>query len=206
MTPIAVLISGTGRLLQELIDRSQAGELPVKIALVISSSPSAYGLERAAQAGIPTAVVSTRTEGSEARRDEKICLLLERCGAQAVVLAGYLAYFRYPQQLTNRVLNIHPALLPGFGGKGLWGHHVHEAVLKSGVKVSGCTVHLVDEHYDHGPIVLQRTCPVLDDDTPDTLAARVFQEERLALPQAVRLLVEKRLVVEGRRVKQLPAQ
>jgi phosphoribosylglycinamide formyltransferase-1 len=108
---------------------------------------------------------------------------------------------RIPEDFTHRVMNIHPALLPAFGGKGMYGRHVHEAVLAYGAKISGCTVHFADNEFDHGPVILQRSAPVLDDDTPHRLAARVFEQERLAYPEAIQLFAEDRLRVEGRRVK-----
>jgi phosphoribosylglycinamide formyltransferase-1 len=107
-------------------------------------------------------------------------------------MAGFLQLIQIPDDFKQRVLNIHPALLPAFGGKGMYGHHVHEAVLRSGARVSGCTVHFADNEFDHGPVVLQRTAPVLDDDTPDTLAARVFEQECIAYPEAIRLIAERR--------------
>jgi phosphoribosylglycinamide formyltransferase-1 len=120
-----------------------------------------------------------------------------------VCLAGWLHLVPIPDDFRHRVLNIHPALLPAFGGKGMYGRHVHEAVLAYGAKVSGCTVHFADNEYDHGPIVLQRVVPVLDDDTPETLAERVFEQECLAYPEAIRLFAAGRLRVEGRRVRVL---
>jgi folate-dependent phosphoribosylglycinamide formyltransferase PurN len=118
-------------------------------------------------------------------------------------MAGFLKFLPIPDDFRNRVLNIHPALIPSFCGHGYYGRRVHEAVLASGVKVTGCTVHFADNEYDHGPIVLQRTVPVLDDDTPDTLAQRVFEQECEAYPEAIQLFAERRLVVEGRRVKRV---
>jgi folate-dependent phosphoribosylglycinamide formyltransferase PurN len=116
-------------------------------------------------------------------------------------MAGFLQLITIPEDFQHRVMNIHPALIPAFSGKGFYGHHVHEAALAMGVKVSGCTVHFADNQYDHGPIILQRVVPVLDDDTPDTLAARVFEQESEAYPEAIRLFADGRLTVEGRRVR-----
>jgi phosphoribosylglycinamide formyltransferase-1 len=118
-----------------------------------------------------------------------------------VCLAGFLQLISIPEDFQGRVMNIHPALIPAFCGKGFYGHHVHEAVLAYGVKITGCTVHFCDNQYDHGPIILQRAVPVLDDDTPDSLAARVFQQECEAYPEAIRLFAEGRLRIEGRRVR-----
>ena len=121
--------------------------------------------------------------------------------AQYVVMGGFLSYVPIPPDFENRVLNIHPALIPAFCGHGFYGHHVHESVLAYGAKVSGCTVHFVDNQYDHGPVILQKVVPVLDDDTPDTLAARVFDAECEAYPEALNLLASGRVTVEGRRVR-----
>ena len=122
-----------------------------------------------------------------------------------IVLAGWLHLLPVPGDYHRKVLNIHPALLPKFGGKGMYGRHVHEAVLNRGAKVSGCTVHLVDDEYDHGPIILQRVVPVEDDDTPDSLAARVFAAECAALPEAIRLFATGNLEIHGCRVRNAPA-
>ena len=131
----------------------------------------------------------------------QVLKLIDDAGADLVVLGGWLSLLRIPPAYAGRVINIHPALLPAFGGKGMYGRRVHAAVIEHGCKLSGCTVHLVDDQYDNGPIVLQRACPVLDDDTPETLAARVFEEEKVAYPEAIRLFQQGRLKVEGRRVR-----
>jgi phosphoribosylglycinamide formyltransferase-1 len=198
--PIAVLLSGGGTTLQNLLDSRADGALPVRVVQVVSSRESAFGLERARRAGLPAEVVLRKDHPSVEAFSERIFDLCRSAGAEVVCLAGFLQLLRIPDDYTGRVLNIHPALLPAFGGKGMYGRHVHEAVLQYGAKVSGCTVHFCDNQYDHGPIVLQRTVPVLDDDTPDTLAARVFAEECVAYPEAIRLFVAGRLRVEGRRV------
>src|SRR5207249_9123441 len=125
-------------------------------------------------------------------------------GTDLVCMAGFLQLVQIPEDYLGRVMNIHPALIPAFCGKGFHGRHVHEAVIESGVKVTGCTVHFADNVYDNGPIILQRTVPVLDDDTPDMLAARVFEQECAAYPEAIRLFGEDRLKIEGRRVRILP--
>jgi len=201
---IAVLISGGGTTLQNLLDRSADGRLPGQVVVVVSSRADAYGLTRAARAGVPTAVVERKACAS---REEFSARLFECCrtaGADLVCLAGFLQLVQIPEDFAGRVMNIHPALIPAFCGKGFHGPHVHEAVLASGVKVSGCTVHFADNEYDQGPIILQRVVPVLDDDTPDTLAARVFEQECEAYPEAIRLFAEGRLRIEGRRVRMLP--
>jgi phosphoribosylglycinamide formyltransferase-1 len=191
--PIAVLLSGSGRTLQNLLDRSADGRLPARVVLVVSNKVDAYGLERARKAGVPTAVVDRK---SFSDRDAFSAAVFDHCrraGAELVCLAGFLQLLRIPDDFAGRVMNIHPALLPMFGGQGMYGRRVHEAVLASGAKESGCTVHFADNVYDHGPIVLQRTVDVRPDDTPDTLADRVFAAECEAYPEAIRLVAEGKL-------------
>ena len=198
--PIAVLLSGSGRTLQNFIDRIAAGTLPVRITQVISSRPNVAGIERARTAGLPVEVVERKAFPSVEAFSERTLSLCRSSGARLVVLAGYLQLLRIPEDYRLRVVNIHPALLPAFGGKGMYGRHVHEAVLAYGAKVSGCTVHFADETYDTGPIVVQRVVPVLDDDTPDTLAERVFAAECEAYPEAIRLMAAGNWRIDGRRV------
>jgi phosphoribosylglycinamide formyltransferase-1 len=200
LSRIAVLISGGGTTLRNLIDKIREGSLPVEIRLVISSNPSAPGLQFARDAQIPTLIVEKKTSASEASFSEAVFGPCRAPGVQYVVMGGYLKHVLIPPDFENRVLNIHPALLPAFGGKGLYGLRVHEAVLKYGAKISGCTVHFVDNEYDHGPIILQRAIEVRDDDTPQTLQARVFAVECEAYPEALRLLATKRVHVRGRQV------
>jgi phosphoribosylglycinamide formyltransferase 1 len=145
-------------------------------------------------------VVSRKEFDSIEAFSDRIFSICEQAGAEMVCLGGWLSLLRIPEQWIGRVLNIHPALLPKFGGKGMWGHHVHEAVLAAGEKTSGCTVHFVNNEYDAGPIILQRTCPVLADDTPDTLAARVFEEEKRAYPDAIDLVRTGRVRLVGQRI------
>jgi phosphoribosylglycinamide formyltransferase 1 len=202
---LAVLLSGNGTTLQNLLDRIAAGRLSAEIVLVVSSKADAFGLERAHRAGLATAIVSRKQSGSVEAFSEQIFGACREVGANLVCLAGFLQLLRVPDDFLGRVMNIHPALIPAFCGKGFYGHHVHEAVLDYGVKVSGCTVHLVDNEYDHGPIVLQRTVPVLDDDTADSLSARIFEQECEAYPQAIQWFAEDRLRIEGRRVRVLPS-
>jgi phosphoribosylglycinamide formyltransferase 1 len=201
---LAVLLSGSGTTLQNLLDRSAAGRLNASVVQVIASRADAFGLTRAAQAGIPATVVERKSCSSREEFSARIFAPCRAAGADLVCMAGFLQLVLIPDDFTSRVLNIHPALIPAFCGKGFHGHHVHEAVLASGVKVSGCTVHFADNVYDNGPIIVQRTVPVLDDDTPDTLAARVFEQECEAYPEAIRLFGEGRLKIEGRRVRVLP--
>jgi len=150
--------------------------------------------------GIPTHLVRPKEFPSVEAYSDAMCRLLDEAGVDLVCLAGFLSYWIIPDRYLGRVMNIHPALLPAFGGKGMHGHHVHEAVLARGCKVSGCTVHFVNNTYDDGPIILQRAVPVYAEDTPDDLAARVFREECIAYPEAIRLFIEGRLKVEGLKV------
>jgi phosphoribosylglycinamide formyltransferase 1 len=203
--PIAVLISGGGTTLQNLIDRIADGTLPVRIVQVVSSKANAFGVERARNAGIPIEVVERKGFPTLEAFSDRTFELCRRAGAKLVCLGGYLQLLKIPADYRGKVLNIHPALLPSFGGKGMYGHHVHEAVLEYGAKKSGCTVHLVDDQYDHGPIVAQRAVEVLPDDTPDALAARVFQQECELYPEVIRAFVEGRVTVEGREVRIRPA-
>jgi formyltetrahydrofolate-dependent phosphoribosylglycinamide formyltransferase len=201
-TPInlAVLVSGGGTTLQNLIDEIAAGRLNASIKLVIASKQGIKGIERAEAAGIPT-FLSPRNgfESLEAFSDF-IFSLCSQHKVDLICLGGWLQLLRLPESWIGKVMNIHPALLPMFGGKGMFGHRVHEAVIAAGCKISGCTVHFVDNEYDAGPIILQRVCPVLDDDTADTLAARVFEEEKIAYPRAINLYQTNRLKIVGRRV------
>jgi phosphoribosylglycinamide formyltransferase 1 len=191
---IAVLLSGGGTTLQNLLDRG----LPV--ALVVSNHADAFGLQRAQKASIPTAVIDRRSAGTRAEFSRRIFDACRAAKVDLVCLAGFLQLIEVPDDFMGRVMNIHPSLIPAFCGHGYYGHHVHEAVLAYGAKITGCTVHFADNEYDRGPIILQRAVPVLDDDTPDTLAARVFSAECEAYPEAIRLFGEGKLRVEGRRV------
>lgn len=198
---LAVLLSGSGRTLQNLLDR-QVGQ----VVLVVSNKPDAYGLERARRAGVPTGVVDRKAFADREAFSAAIFDQCRRAAADLVCMAGFLQLLRIPDDFAGRVMNIHPALLPAFGGQGMYGHHVHEAVLESGTKVSGCTVHFADNVYDHGPIILQRAVEVRDDDTADTLADRVFAAEREAYPEAIRLFAGGQLRVEGRRVRSVSSE
>ena len=186
--PIAVLISGGGTTLRNLIEKIGAGTLPVEIRLVISSNPEARGLAYAREAGIPAIVVEKKKQPSEEAFSEAIFGPCRAAGVKYVVMGGFLKHVLIPPDFENRVVNIHPALLPAFGGKGMYGLHVHEAVLASGATTSGCSVHFVDNEYDHGPVILQREVPVLSGDTPQTLQARVFAAECEVYPEALSLL------------------
>lgn len=200
---LAVLLSRAGASLQNLLDHIADGRLNAQVVAVVSNNAKAFGLERARRAKIPAFVVDRKQAGPPAEFSRRIFAHCRDAQAELVCLAGFLQLIEVPDDFVGRVMNMHPALIPAFCGKGFYGHHVHEAVLASGAKVSGCTVHFADNEYDHGPIILQRTVPVLDDDTPQTLAARVFALEFEAYPEAIRLFAEKRLKIEGRRVRVL---
>lgn len=197
---IAVLISGGGTTLANLIRRAEVGRLDVEFSLLISSNPQAGGLLLAKNASIPQQIVERKQFASTSEFSDTIFDLCRKTDVDLIVMGGFLKHVLVPSDFENRVMNIHPALIPSFCGGGYYGQHVHEAVLKSGVKVSGCTVHFVDNEYDHGPIILQRTVPVRDSDTPTDLAKRVFKEECDAYPTAITLYAERRLRVEDHRV------
>ena len=198
-------MSGSGRTLQNFIDVISAGELDARIAVVIADRPEIKGIQRAQDAGLK-AVLIPRKGTPPDQFSRRITDALTDAKVDLVCLAGFLSLWTIPARFEGRVMNIHPALLPKFGGKGFYGHHVHEAVLKNSEMVSGCTVHFCDNQYDHGPIILQREVPVLPDDTPDTLGDRVFEQELIAYPEAIRLFGADRLCVEGQRVITRPAE
>lgn len=208
MTRIAVLVSGGGTNLQALIDAQRRGEIKGgRIRAVISSSADAFALQRAEQAGIPGYVVCRKDYPSNRDMTRALTQLLRELQIDLVVLAGFLYVLTeelvdaYP----NAIINVHPALIPSFCGEGAYGLHVHEQALAYGVKLSGATVHFVNEACDGGPIILQKAVPVEDDDTPQTLQRRIMEQaEWQLLPQAVSLFCQGRLQVEGRRVRILP--
>ncbi len=185
---LAVLVSGAGSTLQNFLDRIADGSLDASIEVLVSSNSTAYALERAGGAGIDTHVVRRRDYETPEAFSEAITAVLEPYEFDLIAAAGYTQRYVFSQRYEGRMLNTHGALLPKFGGQGMWGHHVHEAVLAAGETESGCTVHIADHEYDHGPILVQKTVPVLSDDTPETLAARVQEAEREAYPEAIRLM------------------
>jgi formyltetrahydrofolate-dependent phosphoribosylglycinamide formyltransferase len=202
---LVVLLSAHGSTLQNLLDRIEDGRLRAEIVLVIGSRSDAFGLVRAERAGVPTAVVPRKDFASVEAFSERIFALCRAASAELVCMAGFLQLIKIPDDFQGRVMNIHPALIPAFCGQGFYGHHVHEAVLAAGVKITGCTVHFADNQYDHGPIILQRAVPVHEDDDPETLAERVYQQECEIYPEAIRLFAEGRLQLKGRRVRIRPA-
>lgn len=198
---LGVFISGGGTTLTNFLAKIAAGELAAEVPLVVASRPDCGGIAKAHAAGLECIVVERRQFASVAEFSQAI---FDRCRAarvDLVTLAGFLSLIEVPDDFSWRVMNIHPALIPAFCGKGFYGHKVHEAVLARGAKVSGCTVHFADNHYDHGPIIVQRCVPVADADTPETLAARVFAAECEAYPEAVRLFAEGRLEIADGRVR-----
>ena len=199
---IAVLCSGGGTNLQALIDAQEAGQIDGEIVLVLSNASKAYALERARKHGIEAKFISKKQAGSDEAFIDAILAELRRVGAELVVLAGYLPIVgaQVVRAYEHRIINIHPALIPSFCGPGMYGHHVHEAVLAYGAKISGATTHFVDEQVDHGGVIMQASVPVLEDDTPDTLAARVLTVEHRILPESVSLFCAGKLGVDGRRV------
>lgn len=202
---LAVMLSGSGTTLQNLVDRINDGRLTGwRIVLVISSLSKAYGLVRAREAGIKTCVIRKKDHADVESFSAAIVKQLDKVEADLVVEAGWMCLWRLPDRYQRRVMNVHPALLPSFGGKGFYGHHVHEAVLARGCKVSGATVHFVDNEYDAGPLILQRAVPVEENDTPDTLADRVQAAEREIYPEAIDLFGQGRVRIEGERVHILP--
>lgn len=196
MLRLAILLSGGGRTMVNLQKEIHEGRLNAQIVLVISSLSTVAGIERAREIGIEPVILRKKDFADVDDFSEAIEKELDEAKVDLVVQAGWLCLWKIPEPYTHRVMNIHPALLPSFGGQGMWGHHVHEAVLKAGCKVSGCTVHFCTNEYDAGPIIVQRCCEVRDSDTADTLAARVFEEECRAYPEAIRLFGENRLKVQ----------
>ncbi len=193
-----VLVSGRGSNLQAVLDRIADGYLPLEISVVISDKADAYALERAANVGIKTVVVARKECASKEEFEDRIHAALVEAGCELVVLAGFMRILSgsFVNKWHNKIINIHPALLPSFPGLDGQGQ-----ALEYGVKFSGCTVHFVDEGTDSGPIILQKVVPVLDDDTHDTLAARILEQEHKAMPEALKLWAEGKLIIEGRKVR-----
>lgn len=191
-TRLVVLVSGGGTTLQNLLDRTTDGRLDAQIVGVVCSKPGAKAIERANAAGVPVEVVEPKRppDSNPSPFGERVWTAVRGFAPDLVILGGWLHLLPIPEDYRGRVLNIHPSLLPAFGGKGMYGHRVHEAVIASGAKQSGCTVHFADDAYDTGPIVLQKAVPVLNGDTPDTLAARVFEAECEAYPEAIHWVAE----------------
>ncbi|RJP19775.1 MAG: phosphoribosylglycinamide formyltransferase [Deltaproteobacteria bacterium] len=194
---IAVLVSGSGSNLQAIIDASERGEIPCRVGIVVSNKADAYGLVRARNHGIPAEVVDHRAFGSREAFDARLVEIIRASGASLVCLAGFMRVVTpvFLRAFPHRILNIHPALLPSFPGT----HGPGQAV-RYGVRFSGCTVHFLDEGVDTGPVIVQAVVPVHEDDTDDSLAARILKEEHRIYPMAIRLFLEGRLTVSGRHV------
>jgi len=201
---MAVLISGSGRTLQNLLDRSAAGTLAARVVKVISSRNDAYGLERARNHGVPAEIIRRRDYDTAEEFSAALTRSLLDAEVELVAMAGFLSLYLIPPEYEGRVMNIHPALLPSFGGRGFYGERVHRAVLECGCKVSGCTVHFADNRYDRGPIIVQKAVEVREDDSPHSLADRVFEKELKAYPEAINLFAEGRLKIEEDRVRIAP--
>ncbi len=195
---IAVLISGSGSNLQAIIDASERGEIPCRVGLVISNKADAYGLVRAQKHGITTKVLDHKAFATREEFDANLVEIIRGSGAELVCLAGFMRVLTpvFVHAFPNRILNIHPALLPSFPGT-----HGPRQALSYGVRFSGCTVHFLDEGVDTGPIIVQAVVPVYDDDTEDTLAARILVQEHRIYPMAIRLFFSGKLAIDGRRVK-----
>ncbi len=196
---LGVLISGGGTTLLNFAAQIADGRLPVEIPVVIASQKNCKGVERARAAGLPVEIIRPKDFSSVERFSDAVFDVLRSARVELVTLAGFLSLLRIPDDYLWRVLNIHPSLIPAFCGHGFYGHHVHEAAVSRGVKVSGCTVHFADNEYDHGPIVLQRTVNVPDGCTSDELASLVFEQEKVAYPEAIRLLARGAVTIHGRR-------
>ena len=197
---LAVLISGGGTTLMNLLEKNRAGQLDADFPIVIASKEDCRGVERARNAGLKCEPVVRSEFDSVDTFSERIFDLCREAEVDLVILGGFLSLVQVPADFEHKVINIHPSLIPAFCGKGFHGHHVHEAVLERGAKVSGCTVHFANNEYDAGPIILQKVVPVMEDDTPDTLQKRVFEAECEAFPEAIRMFASGRLTVDGSRV------
>jgi phosphoribosylglycinamide formyltransferase-1 len=205
---IGVLASGNGTNLQAIMDGCSRGEIPGRVVVVVSNNPKARALDRAHLAGIPAVAMHHRAFPDRDTFDAKLVEILHSYEVDLVCLAGFMRVLgpSFIRQFPDRIMNIHPALLPSFGGLGMYGDRVHQTVLDSGVRFSGCTIHFANEAPDGGPIILQAVVPVYDSDTPQTLAERILVEEHRLYPEAVKLFAEGRLQVVGRRVRILPAR
>ncbi len=199
---LGVLVSGNGTNLQAIIDKSEIGEIPAKVVVVISNTEEAYALHRAKRHAIPAFVVKPKDFPDKRSYEQKMIEILEDYDVGLIVLAGFMKILspHFIETFRNKIINIHPSLIPAFCGKEFYGMKVHRAVIDYGVKLTGATVHFVDENVDSGPIILQKAVEVEDDDTAETVALKVHQIEHQILPEAIRLFAEGRLRIVGRRV------
>lgn len=198
---LGVLISGGGTTLANFLVQMESGELDAEIPLVLADRPGCDGITRAEQAGLPCEVISRREYPTVEFFSKVLFDRLRSADVDLVTLAGFLSLIRIPDDFAYRVMNIHPALIPAFCGRGYYGEKVHRAAIERGVKVSGCTVHFADNQYDHGPIIVQKSVPVLDDDTPRTLAARIFAAECEAYPEAIDRFASGRIEIADGQVR-----
>jgi len=198
---LGVLISGGGTTLINILEYIKQGKLNAEVGIVICSRSTVAGVERAKNAGLEVEIIRRKDHPDIDEFSKRIEAELVAANIDLIIQGGWLCLWKIPDRYENRVMNIHPALLPSFGGQGMWGHHVHEAVLKSGCKISGCTVHFCTNEYDKGPIIVQRSCQVKDDDTPETLAARVFEQECIAYPQAINMFAGGKMKIHNGVVK-----
>jgi phosphoribosylglycinamide formyltransferase 1 len=187
---LGILLSGGGRTMVNIAEKIASGDIDAEIVVVISSRGEVAGVERAKELGLEPHIIRRKDYPDIGQFSDKIVSILDEAKVDLVLQCGWLCLWRLPERYDKKVMNIHPALLPLFGGKGMWGHHVHEAVLAEGYKVSGCTVHFVTNEYDAGPIIVQKCCAVLPGDDADSLAARVFEQECLAYPEAIKMYAE----------------
>lgn len=203
---IGVLLSGNGTSLENLFDHIASGDVPGEVVVVISSKADAYGLERARLHGVPAIAVPRRDFASNEAFNDALHDALAPYDVDLIALLGFLSLFQLRGRYDGRVINVHPALIPAFSGRGFYGRRVYDAVLAAGVKITGATVHFTDDEYDHGPILMQQAVPVLEDDTVASLAERVTAAERRLVPEAIRLIALGRVEVKDGRCRILPPQ
>ncbi|MEL9998804.1 MAG: phosphoribosylglycinamide formyltransferase [Thermoplasmata archaeon] len=201
---LGVLVSGRGTNLQAIIDASKENKIKSKVVIVISNKKDAYALLRAEKEGISNLFISPKNKSPE-EYDMEVVKELKNHNVELVILAGYLKILtpKFIREYEDKIINVHPALLPSFGGKGFYGEHVHRAVIEAGCKISGCTVHFVREEIDKGPIIVQKCVNVLDNDTPETLAERILPYEHESIVEAIKIIEEGKYKIEGMRVKKI---
>lgn len=204
ITRIGILLSGGGRTMVNIAKHIALGEINGEIVTVISSREDVAGIGRSKELGIEPLVMRRKTFTDTATFSTAIFDQMRKDNVTLVLMCGWLCLCKIPEDFINKVLNIHPSLLPKFGGKGMYGHHVHEAVVKNGEKESGCTVHFVNNNYDDGPVIIQRKCVIEKVDTAETVAAKVFEEESTAYPQAINYVIDGRITLKDNRVSIKP--
>ena len=203
---LAVLFSGSGTTLENLFEKSASGAMNADVVVAVSSRADAYGLERARSRNVPGITVARKGFTTVDAFSDAIYAAIDPYKVDLVCHAGFMSMLRVPAEFEHRMINVHPSLLPSFGGKGFYGHHVHEAVLKHGCKIAGCTVHFVDNEYDNGPIIAQRAVPVLENDSAETLGARVQEAEREIYPEAIQWIADGRIKIINRVVRVCPKE